>query len=250
MTNLKPEIRRIYPAGGEAFDEADLENAYLVEGQPWLRADFVVSLDGAVELEGRSSKLGGPADRAAFLAMRATCDVILVGAGTARAEKYGPVKLSREVEERRSGRGQSRRPRLAVVSESARLPADLPLFGGQDMPLVVTTSRGASSDPSLHERASVLECGDTAVDLPSAVRRLREMGFPTVLTEGGPTLLASLLVNGLVDELCLTVSPVLAGSGTKRLLGDLVIASPFQFRLASVLEADDLLLIRYARVLR
>ena len=214
---------------------------------PWLRADFVASLDGAVEISGRSRELGGAADRAAFMAMRAVSDVVMVGAGTAR----GGERRAREAGERIGGEthraGQSRRPRLAVVSASGSLPRDLPLFSGDDPPLVVTTSSGLTHDPSLVERAEVIDCGQSTVDLSVALRHFNEMGLLQVLSEGGPTLLRTLIVQDLLDELCLTTSPVVTGAGPRRLTGDEPLVSPQRFTLTALLQGDDLLLARYGR---
>jgi riboflavin biosynthesis pyrimidine reductase len=84
-------MRQLLPSGPDVDSPADLEAVYALPPHRHVRTNFVTSLDGAVELEGRSASLGGPADRAAFMAMRAVADVVMVGAGTARAERYGPV---------------------------------------------------------------------------------------------------------------------------------------------------------------
>jgi riboflavin biosynthesis pyrimidine reductase len=240
-------IRQIFPDARPLGSDTDLEAIYDTGPRPWVRADFAASLDGAVEVDGRSRKLGGPADRAAFLAMRAVCDVILVGAGTVRAENYGPVRLAPEVEERRVARGQSRLPRLAVVTARGDIPPTLPIFASAERPIVITTSSALGRDASLATRAQVLEYGAGAVDVGAAVEGLRGMGLVRILSEGGPSLLRTLLAGDLVDELCLTISPLLAGAGPLRLTGDEPLASPLAFRLESVLEGDGLLLTRYRR---
>ena len=247
MNDATPEIRCIEPAGA-ALDDAGLEEAYRVPRLPWLRATFVASLDGAVELEGRSGKLGGPVDRAVFVAMRSLADVILVGAGTARVEGYGPVEVAPGAQLRRLERRQAPRARLAVVSASGNVAAHLRFFGGQDLPIVVTTEAGIAADPSLSARSEVVVCGEKAVDLGEALKALHEGGMSSVLCEGGPTLLRSLLDRDLLDELCLTISPVLAGSRSKRLLEG-VAPAPFRFELASLLVGGQLLLARYRRSL-
>ena len=97
-----------------------------------------------VEVDGRSGPLGGQADRAAFMAMRAVSDVVLVGAGTVRAEKYGPVRLDADTQTRRSARQQKPLPRLAIVSNQAELDPEARVFGGETAPLLLTTAAAAA----------------------------------------------------------------------------------------------------------
>jgi len=240
-------IRRLLP-DPEALDgSAGLEAAYDMGSGPCVRADFVTSLDGAIEIGGRSGGLGGAADRAAFMAMRAAADVILVGAGTARAENYGPVVLDAGASDRRRNRGQTASPRLAVVTARGDLPGDMRMFAGSEPPVVITTARGLDSDPDLAGRAEVAQCGDVAVDMELALGVLGAMGLARVLCEGGPALLRSLLDRDLLDELCLTISPVVAGPQHRRLSGEDPLEVPARFRLLSLLEGDGMLLARYGR---
>ena len=98
------------------------------EGRPWVIVDMMSSVDGATAVAGRSGGLGGPGDKAVFRALRAVPDVILVGAATARVERYGPVRLDDEVRARRVARGQSSLPRLALVSGRLDLDPDAAMF--------------------------------------------------------------------------------------------------------------------------
>jgi riboflavin biosynthesis pyrimidine reductase len=187
----------------------------------------VVSLDGAVELDGRSGALGGAADRELLATLRALADVVLVGAGTARSEGYGPVWVGRERMQRRERRGQAPLPTLAVVTRSAQLDPCGRLFVERrpDQPApprpVVVTCLGAPAERRrrLEDVAEVLVAGDAEVDLPKAVAELRGRTEASgrILTEGGPRLLGDLVGAGLLDELCLTHSPVIAGPGRIRL---------------------------------
>lgn len=221
-----------------------LEQLYLPEGDRLLRVNLVASLDGAVEIEGRSGPLGGPGDRSAFAAMRAVADAVLVGAGTARAENYGPVRLAPEVGERRKRRGQAPRPTLAVVTRRGDLDPHGRLFSGVGRVLVLTTDKVEASRPDLAEVAEVVSCGPSEVDVERAVEELRSRGLGRILCEGGPALARSLLAAGLVDELCLTISPVVVGGG-RRLFGEQLLGRPELFELAGLLEADSMLLGRY-----
>lgn len=240
-------MRQLLPAGPDIDSAAELEAVYALPGDRHVRTNFVTSLDGAVELDGRSGSLGGPADKAAFAAMRATADVILVGAGTVRAERYGPVQLDEEAQERRAARAQDPLPRIAVVTAHGSLDPDSPLFKSEAPPILVTCAAALDARPDLAAAADVIVCGQGSVDLGGALDALAARGLMRVLCEGGPTLFWTLLENGLVDENCLTFSPVIAGAGRRRLSGDLPLAAPARFELRGLLEGDGLLLARYRR---
>ena len=113
--------------------------------------------------------------------------------------------------------------------------------------MLITTSHALVSQPDLPSRAEVLDCGDHEVDLPLALTRLHGMGLGRVLTEGGPSLFRSLIESGLVDELCLTLSPLIAGAGPRRLTGGDPLGALVALRLIAVVEGDGLLLTRYGR---
>ncbi len=170
------------------------------EGVAWLRAVMAMTLDGVVRgADGGSRSISTPADQRWFSDLRRDPDVLLVGAGTIRAEDYRP---SRKV--------------IAVVSESLDLPLSLRMFRdrGPDhpRPIVLTSSRAAESVPDgLGDAADVVPCGPDSLDLHRAVAALHERGLTRIQCEGGPTLLADLLGADLVDQLLLTVTPLLHG---------------------------------------
>ncbi len=182
---------------------------------------MISSLDGAVAVAGRSGGLGGPADRKLFSALRSLCDVILVGAGTARIERYGPPEVPLEMQHLREARGQSAVPPIAVVTQSCALDWGSSLFhGAGPRPIIITPGNvRAEALIAAREVADVLTTGVSAVDLVSALRVLREHGMGHVLCEGGPTLNTSLAAAQLVDELCITLSPQLAGCVGGALMG-------------------------------
>ena len=196
---------------------ASLEDLYAAPG-PLLRAGFVHAVDGVIALDGTSAALGSPADKAVFRALRAVCDAVLVGAGTARSEDYGPVLLSETGTAWRAARGLPRPP-LVLVSRSLDLDPGARCFTGDTRPLVLTCA-AATPPPGLSEVADLLVAGDQSVDLLAGLAALRERGLAHLLCEGGPALLTDLLRLRAVDELCLTAAPLLAGAGP-RLVGDL-----------------------------
>jgi riboflavin biosynthesis pyrimidine reductase len=176
---------------------------------------MITTLDGAVALAGRSGAIGGPADKRLFALLRSLADVVMVGAGTARAEGYGRVRLSPGVQQARVARGQAPLPPLAVVSGTGvgpwtgRLATD---EGPQPM-IVVPETLTAAELSEAGRVAMVVRAGPGPgrVDLGEALRQFWAMGLRHVVCEGGPGLNATLAAAGLVDELCLTLSPKLAG---------------------------------------
>lgn len=220
------------------------------DGRPWVMANMVTSADGAAAVDGRTGTLGGEADKQAFGAIRAVADVIVAAAGTVRAERYRPPRPPSDAVARgRAARGQAPRPRLAVVTRRMDLDPDLPLFGDPDQrPLVFTA---AVADPAARARidavADVVELGSESVDLAAMVRWLGEHGAAVVLTEGGPSLLGQFVAAGLVDELCLTVAPLLVAGPERRVAHTPEPPPPTDLVLDRVLEADGELLLRYRR---
>jgi riboflavin biosynthesis pyrimidine reductase len=232
----------------DAADLSDDELARLYDypREHWLRANMVASADGAAFLDGRSGGLSSAADRRLFGLLRALADVVLVGAGTARTEKYKPARRRPELAPLRAGRAAT--PPIALVSRGLDLDLAAPLFtqAPPDARTIVITC-----DASPVERravtakvAHVIVAGDVAVDLGLALAFLRDRGLGRVLCEGGPMLLSHLAADGLANELCLTISPLLAGPGPSRITA----GAPFparQLALVHVLRAEGALFCRY-----
>jgi riboflavin-specific deaminase-like protein len=239
-------VRRLFPEPGD-LDGAGLAEAYrLPEGRS-LRVNFVVSLDGAVTVAGRSQALGSPGDQRIFTLLRALADGVLVGHGTAAAEGYGPIPADSPVGRLRVSLGRPATAPIVVVSRRASLDPGSRLVTGAASPTVLVTCaaadgrrRAALSDAGVQ----VLVCGDDDVDLPLALDRLADSGIEQVLCEGGPQLFRAALRAGVVDDLCLSVSPMLVGAAGTRLLGE-ELADRIPLDLRQVLEEDGLLFTRY-----
>ena len=211
----------------------DLVDAYAAGPGRLVRGGMVLSADGAAAHDGTSRTLSTPADRAAFRALRAVCDVVLVGAGTARAEAYGPLPLAGPLRAWREARGLPGVPALAVVSRRLDLPAELVRAA------VVVTCASAP-----HEGLpDVVVAGRDEVDLAGALDQLADRGLAHVLCEGGPALLGDLVAADLLDELCATVTPLLAGHGPTLLARAL--PGPVPLTLLSLIESDGSLLLRW-----
>jgi len=214
-----------------------------------LRLNFVSSVDGAVTLDGRSGGLSTPGDKRLFGLLRDLADVILVGAGTVRDEGYGPPAHSPRRRARRRALGLAEVPPYALVTNSLDLDPGSPLFTEAEARTVVIAPAGAPADrrAALDPVADVVTAGEHRVDLHAALDRLADRGLHRVLCEGGPALFGGLLGAGLVDELCLTVSPLLAGPGPARILGGPPLpAAPYGLDTQHVLEEDGALFLRYA----
>jgi riboflavin biosynthesis pyrimidine reductase len=232
-----------------------------VGDRPWVLANMIASIDGAAtDPTGRSAGLGGPADLRVFSTLRAVADIVLAGAGTVRTERYGPARMLPAQVDARRNRGQSPRPRIAVVTRSLALDLDLPLFrdaSDEYRPIVITTTAGldrvrsrggATAARDLAMVAEIVVAGDQSVDWGTALRALRTTARAgVVLVEGGPTTNTQLVAADLVDELCLTVSPQLLGGDGMRILSGLGMDAPRRMTLDRVLLEDDYLFLRYLR---
>jgi riboflavin biosynthesis pyrimidine reductase len=200
------------PALPSRATDDDLAIVYAFpEDRPWWRANMVTTLDGAVAgSDGRSGSVNTPADNRVFALQRDLCDVVLVGAGTARAERYGRVAPTR--------RAPQPAP-LAVVTRSGRVPDDLLEPSPRRGDLIVVTCEAAGADRlhPLRTAVGVLVCGAERVDLVAAMTRLTALGLRGVLCEGGPSLLAEAFAAGVVDELSLTLAPAVVGGDAARM---------------------------------
>ncbi|WP_425565629.1 pyrimidine reductase family protein [Pilimelia columellifera] len=231
------------PLGDEALIEA-----YAPHQPAELRVNFVTSLDGAVAIDGLSAGLSGPADKRVFGVLRMRCDALLVGAGTVRDEGYRAVRLDARRRAWRTAQGRAPFPVLVVVSRSLALdPTSAPFAEAPVRPVVLTCANApADRRTALARVADVIAVGEQDVDLGAGVQQLRERGLAELLSEGGPQLFGALTGADLVDELCLTVAPLLAGPGAGRITAGEPVA-PQTLALRQLLAAGDLLLTRYGR---
>lgn len=185
-----------------------------------VRMNFVSSLDGAATLHGRSGELGGRTDRMLMQILRAMSDVIVIGAGTVRAEGYGGARVEGTDAQWRETNGLSDQPRFALVSRSLNIEPQHPFFAeAVTRPLVVTCAEAdAARREALQPVADVLVCGEESVDPIAMCTALADRGLRQVLCEGGPHLFGALRDAGLVDEVCLTLAPRLVGGDAGRIL--------------------------------
>lgn len=222
---------------GALGDSSALASFY-AEPPQGVRVNMIFSADGAAAFGGRAGPLSCPADQQLLRTLRGFADVVLVGAGTARAENYGPVRLT---DTRRAAP-----PPIAVVSRTGDLPARL--FSDPDQPpILVTCARSRARLDRGDESGRLLVAGDDSVDVTRAVALLRDEGMDRILCEGGPTLLDALVDADAVAEVCVTLAPKLAGSQPVGPRAPSRLSVPAAMRLEHALELDDYLFLRYRR---
>ncbi|MYR08558.1 pyrimidine reductase family protein [Gordonia sp. SID5947] len=239
------------PGHDDDLDVVALAEQRYADWPDGVRANMVMSLDGAAVFRGKVRPLSSRADQRLFHALRAMADVILVGAGTARVERYGPAVLDDELtalRKRQLGPSATAAPRIAMVTRTCSVPSSSPAMASGPRPLVITTERADTT--SVAEHADVIATGDGEIDFAEALGELRARGFRRILCEGGPTLLAALTTAGLVEELCLTLAPVLtaepAGAGLAAAPQDAsLLPVPVRAKLLHSVAHDDYLFLRY-----
>ena len=224
-------MRQLLPS---QIDHVDPACAYAdlprVAHRPAVRLNMIAGIDGATAVGDVSGSLGGPADKQVFGVLRALADVVLVAAGTVRAEHYRPSDVP-----------------IAVVTRTAQLDWQSPFFTlARARPIVLTGDDApAESLRRAAEVADVIVVGSGGVDFGRALDELGARGHRHVLAEGGPTLNGQLAHAGVIDELCLTLSPSLAAGSSKRIIAAPALPMPTPLELHSVLEDDGYLFLRY-----
>ncbi len=215
--------------------------------RPYVIANFVASADGRATVAGRSGALGDDGDHAVFHGLRERVDAVIAGTGTLRTERYGRILGKAERRERRVARGSSAEPLACVITRSGEVPTDIPLFTEPESRIIVFSPvevEGLSDCPAQTELV-LLDPGEMTVT--TALRHLRTgHGVASLLCEGGPTLFGSLLQEDVVDELFLTVAPLLTGGG----MGPTIssgpeLVDPHKLQLRWVLERNGALYHRY-----
>ena len=244
-------ISRGWPVRSAALlDDDQLAECYAVNNRNMqsVRVNFVASIDGAATDHGLSGGLSGHADKRVFDLLRRLSDVILVGAGTVRAEGYGAMRLDPTSVQLRRANGLTDHPVFAIVSGTLALDPESEVFTDAPVKAIVVTV-GASSHmkkEAFARVADVLVCGEKILDVNVMLDAFAKRGLQRVLCEGGPTLFGTLLGADRVDELCLTISSLLEAGGARRI----VAGAPEKARpmmLHHVLVSDGTLMLRYLR---
>lgn len=245
-------MERLFSAEGNPAP-ATLTAPELVEGlglhspgagsRPFIAANMVTSLDGRASVAGGSTGLGGPTDSELLLGLRTRFDAVLIGAGTLRAEGYGPIVRDPAIRERREAAGLEACPVAVILTRSGDLPFDCGLFTeGIGRVMIVTESFDRL--PALATPVEVVrpEGGDSVA---AAVEHLHGQGIGSILCEGGPDVLGQLISAGLLDELFLTFTPVVTGEEDAPRVVEGMTGGPVGFELVDLLTADGDLFTRY-----
>jgi riboflavin biosynthesis pyrimidine reductase len=241
------DITSLLPDLAGALDDIAIADHYSSGvGSPWLRVNFVSSVDGAATVDGKSGGLGGDADRRVFDLLRTLCDVVVVASGTVKAEGYGAMILDDAAVQARVAAGLAPQPTFAIVSGSLDLDPSSDVFASARVRPLIFTSEAAASNAALAAVADIIVCGAKQVDPVVMVAALGDRRLTRIHCEGGPSLFGSLLAADVVDELCLTVSPLLAAGDSGRIARGNV-PDPRAMSLAGILRSDDTLLLRYMR---
>jgi riboflavin biosynthesis pyrimidine reductase len=241
-------LRSLLPEPGELETDELARRLGLGErapaDRPYLIANMVSSVDGRATVEGRSGPMGGEPDRALFHALRASVDAVMAGTGTIAVENYGRLVRDAGARARREAAGLAADPLLVVASRSGRLPWDAPCFSTPEQRVAVWSGRPVMvPETAPGVEVEVVDDGDVVA---TAVRGARERhGVRSLLCEGGPVLLGALLDKGLVDELFLTVAPVLAGPGERPIVDGESLRRHPALALESLLESEGALFARY-----
>jgi riboflavin biosynthesis pyrimidine reductase len=224
-------VRQLFPEVVDPVDPADVyADLPTAEGRPAVRLSMISSVDGATSLDGLSGGLGSLGDQRVFAVLRSLADVVLVAAGTVRAEGYGPASLP-----------------IAVVTRTAQLDWQSSFFTEAKAKPIVVTVEDAPKENLAHAAAvaDVVLAGTGSVDFVRALDELALRGARNVLAEGGPTLNGQLALAGVLDEVCLTLSPKLVSGDAKRILNGPPLPTPINLHLRSLCEDDDYLFLRY-----
>lgn len=235
--------------GITALPETSAElDTYYGDAPDGVRANMVMTLDGQGAFEGRTKAISSSADQRLLAHLRQHADAVMIGATTVVAEGYGPVRLAEEVQGDRESHGHAPLPPLVIVTARAALPATLKVFNGEGpRPIIATTERGATNATELADVAELLVVGAETIEPAAVIAALQERSLNRILCEGGPYLLSTLVEHDLVDDMCLTVSPFLAGRQPTTNQSKSHLEAPSRLALRHVLTHDDLLYLRYSR---
>lgn len=233
--------------GGDPIDPLVLQMGYRRERSdgPWLMGNFVSTIDGAAVVDGGSTAINDDDDLEMFAAIRAVPDFILVGAQTVRSEDYGPVELDEARRRKRLEAGLGEVPHLVVVTRSLDLQPEMRVFSNQERRVTILTTEDAPEDrfDALSEVADVVRLkGTRPGDLLNYMRIAK-----VVLCEGGPSLMGQFIAAGLIDELSLTISPLLAAGDSVRMATGPAAKPPVEMRLDRIHHGDRSLFLRYVR---
>lgn len=242
MTSPNPQHGpQLGPAGPDAYDDLGLRELS-TEQRPYVAVNMVATVDGQARLGANTDALGGETDKQLFLALRRQVDCVIAGSGTIAAEHYKGPAGGEQSQRERAERGLRPRPLFATITRSGRLDTSIPLFADAGLEVLVFSTAEALDFSACAAQVTVVP----EIEPAAVLHTLRtEYGTHAVLLEGGPTLNGPFFAAGLVDDLFLTVAPLLAGGGEHFPILQAPLAQPARLHLRSALLDDDHLFLRY-----
>jgi riboflavin-specific deaminase-like protein len=243
-------LERFGPKGGRTTADESIRGFRLGDmappGRPYVALNMIASADGKATLGGRAGALGDQADREVFHHLRTQADAVMIGARTVAIEGYRRLVRDPTLREKRRKEGLAADPLACVVSGRLELPRELPLLEDESSRVVIVTAASGELDGRRAAQVEYLRT-PTPPRLAPALARLRsDYGIRSILCEGGPTLNATLLAEGLVDELFLSIAPTLVGSAdAATIVGGPPLPRPVGLEVLSGLKSDNHLFLRY-----
>jgi riboflavin biosynthesis pyrimidine reductase len=215
--------------------------------RPYVVCNFVSSADGKATENGRTAPLAGAGDKAAFHLLRTQVDAVLAGTGTLEIERYGAPVRDERLEQIRRDERRPAQPLAVIITRSGRIPFDIPMFADPRSHIVLYAPKGTAV-PDAGARFTIHDGDPPPGDLPRVLASLRrDHAVKSLLCEGGPALFNALLTEDLVDELFLTISPILVGGDELAITAGARLETPLALTLVWAMEHDGNLLLRYAR---
>ncbi|MDX6703120.1 MAG: hypothetical protein QOF26_3346 [Baekduia sp.] len=211
--------------------------------RPRVVAAMIATADGRAALQGRSVALGHPADRALLRELRTGADAILVGTSTLAAERYANL-LDADQRAHRADAGLAEHPLVVTVSRALALPLEVPLLHEPGRRILVFTESSAPA-PELGGELEVVRLAPGTLTLTGVLEALGARGIRGVLCEGGPTLLRELVAQGGLDDVLLTVAPLLAAGDAPSILEGEALPEPARMSLREVHRAGDHVFLHY-----
>lgn len=225
------------------YDHIDLHEKYprpkIPDNRPWVRANFATAMNGVIAVDGKSKEVSGSADRYVFGFLRSQCDSILVGASTALKENYSVPS---------STGSNGKPPQLIVATNSLKIPANANFLSEERRPIIITSEMSMDKQSGLVKQletvAQIIPIGKEEINFNLILAQLRQQGFLLTLFEGGPALFSSLLIQHIVNELCLTIAPLL-GKGEPTGIANIGDSESIKLSLESSFQIDDFVFCRY-----
>jgi riboflavin biosynthesis pyrimidine reductase len=242
-------VEVLEPSGAQRAARELVEQLDLRAGRPdrpRVVAAMIASVDGRATIKGRSGPLGHPEDRALLRELRAGADAVLVGTGTLIAERYANLLDPDQVAFRLAA-GLPENPLLATIDRRGTLrAADVPLFAEPGVRIRVYREQPGEGFEDARAQVEVIALGEGKVQFAALLADLRERdGVSGVSCEGGPRLLREIVRQGCLDDLLLTVAPLLAAGAGPTILAGEELDPPVGLELTAVHQADQHLFLHY-----